>query len=143
MLHYVVLLENLIEHFERTSAIYHEIFRDDLKPIDHRLVPENVPVMGHTQAEADAVLGKVVELIGRHKRRMFATAEDRRMELRSPTSRAWEARMPNVYFEGLSGGWLPSVAHPPLPLQEFFPLQPLLPALQPPLPLQEFSPLQE
>src|SRR5947209_15945829 len=37
---------------------------------------------------------------------------------------------------------LPSVAQPPLPLQEFLPLQPLSPALQPPLPLQEFWPLQ-
>src|SRR4029077_19326904 len=36
----------------------------------------------------------------------------------------------------------PSVAQPPLPLQEFSPLQPLSPALQPPLPLQEFWPLQ-
>jgi hypothetical protein len=38
---------------------------------------------------------------------------------------------------------LPSVAHPPLPLQEFLPLHPLSPVLQPPLPLQEFFPLQE
>src|SRR5437016_2206399 len=36
----------------------------------------------------------------------------------------------------------PSVAQPPLPLQEFWPLQPLSPVLQPPLPLQEFWPLQ-
>jgi hypothetical protein len=36
----------------------------------------------------------------------------------------------------------PSVAQPPLPLQEFLPLQPLSLALQPPLPLQEFCPLQ-
>jgi hypothetical protein len=35
------------------------------------------------------------------------------------------------------------VLQPPLPLQEFFPLQPLSPDLQPPLPLQEFFPLQE
>ena len=34
----------------------------------------------------------------------------------------------------------PSVAQPPLPLQEFLPLQPLSLALQPPLPLQEFWP---
>lgn len=33
-------------------------------------------------------------------------------------------------------------AQPPLPLQEFFPLQPLSLELQPPLPLQEFWPLQ-
>src|ERR1700756_3022230 len=37
-------------------------------------------------------------------------------------------------------GLLPSVAQPPLPLQEFLPLQPLSPVLQPPLPLQEFLP---
>jgi hypothetical protein len=34
------------------------------------------------------------------------------------------------------------VAQPPLPLQEFLPLQPLSLDLQPPLPLQEFWPLQ-
>jgi hypothetical protein len=34
------------------------------------------------------------------------------------------------------------VAQPPLPLQEFLPLQPLSLVLQPPLPLQEFCPLQ-
>src|SRR5579863_1812704 len=36
----------------------------------------------------------------------------------------------------------PSVAQPPLPLQEFLPLQPLSPELQPPLPLHELRPLQ-
>jgi hypothetical protein len=36
----------------------------------------------------------------------------------------------------------PSVAHPPFPLQEFLPLQPLSLDLHPPLPLQEFWPLQ-
>jgi len=36
----------------------------------------------------------------------------------------------------------PSVAQPPLPLQEFSPLHPLSPDLQPLLPLQEFWPLQ-
>src|SRR5579871_2757673 len=37
----------------------------------------------------------------------------------------------------------PSVAQPPLPLQEFLPLQPLSLVLQPPLPAQEFLPAQE
>src|SRR5271167_3123132 len=41
-----------------------------------------------------------------------------------------------------AGGLEPSVAQPPLPLQEFLPLQPLSPALHPPLPLHEFWPLQ-
>ena len=35
------------------------------------------------------------------------------------------------------------MAHPPLPLQLFLPLQPLSPVLQPPWPLQSFLPLQE
>ena len=39
-------------------------------------------------------------------------------------------------------GFEPSVAQPPLPLQEFLPLQPLSLDLHPPLPLQEFWPLQ-
>jgi hypothetical protein len=41
-----------------------------------------------------------------------------------------------------SFGFEPSVAQPPLPLQEFCPLHPLSPDLQPPFPLQEFWPLQ-
>ncbi len=40
-------------------------------------------------------------------------------------------------------GLLPSVAQPPLPLQEFLPLQPASLVLQPPWPLQAFCPLQE
>ena len=36
----------------------------------------------------------------------------------------------------------PLVLQPPLPLQEFLPLQPLSPVLQPPTPLQSFLPLQ-
>ena len=39
-------------------------------------------------------------------------------------------------------GLLPSVAQPPLPLQEFLPLQPASLVLQPPWPLQAFCPLQ-
>jgi len=43
------------------------------------------------------------------------------------------------YFFGAFG----MVLHPPLPLQEFLPLQPLSPDLQPPWPLHSFLPLQE
>src|SRR5271169_4598687 len=48
------------------------------------------------------------------------------------------------YLGGMAsaGGLEPSVAQPPLPLQEFLPLQPLSLDPQPPLPLQELSPLQ-
>src|SRR5580704_17862817 len=54
--------------------------------------------------------------------------------------------MNNRSYEGFlsSAGILePSVAQPPLPLQEFFALQPWSLVLQPPLPLQEFLPAQE
>src|SRR5271154_4219864 len=39
-------------------------------------------------------------------------------------------------------GWVVAVLQPPLPLQEFWPLQPLSPVLQPPWPLQSLAPLQ-
>src|SRR5579863_2589731 len=54
------------------------------------------------------------------------------------------ARMNRTYegFLSSAGILLPSVAQPPLPLQEFLALQPLSLDLQPPLPLQEFWPLQ-
>ncbi len=42
------------------------------------------------------------------------------------------------FGECYSGIFEPSVAQPPLPLQEFLPLQPLSLDLHPPLPLQEF-----
>jgi hypothetical protein len=56
-----------------------------------------------------------------------------------------ESLGPDVKERGaywLSGILEPSVAQPPLPLQEFLPLQPLSLALHPPLPLHEFWPLQ-
>src|SRR5580704_19763142 len=49
---------------------------------------------------------------------------------------------PERETENYSGILEPSVAQPPLPLQEFLPLQPLSLDLQPPLPLQEFFPEQ-
>ena len=65
VLHDAVLLENLIEHFERPAAVDHEIFRDDFEPIDDRFLFQDVTVMRHAQADADAV---VVEIIKRIRR---------------------------------------------------------------------------
>ncbi len=64
VLHDAILLENLVEHFERTSAINHEIFRDDLKPIDDRLLFQDVAVMRHAQADSDAVVVEILKWIG-------------------------------------------------------------------------------
>src|SRR3954453_4506675 len=73
---------------------------------------------------------------------LFAPAEFRKKSAaRAGTGPARAARSTEAYFAGFLS-WLPSGAQPPLPLQEFLPLQPLSPVLQPPLPLQEFLPAQ-
>ena len=63
-----VLLENLVEHFERTAAVDHVVFGDDFEPVDDRLLGEDVVVVRNAQADADTVIGKCVEAIGRHER---------------------------------------------------------------------------
>ncbi len=62
-------------------------------------------------------------------------------ELRPGTVCPWPERglTTKVMSEG---NYMANVLQPPLPLQEFLPLQPLSPDLQPPLPLQSFLPLQ-
>jgi hypothetical protein len=64
-----VLLENLVENFERPTSIAHEILGNDLKPIDDRLLFEDVAVMGYTQADTNTVFSEVVKLIGGHRLR--------------------------------------------------------------------------
>ncbi len=66
MLYHSILLENLIEHREGTSAIDHEIFRDDFEPADHRLALEDVVVVRDTQPDTHSVFGEAVKAIGRH-----------------------------------------------------------------------------
>jgi hypothetical protein len=72
--------------------------------------------------------------------RIDSANKDKRIKGR-PTRPALN-RTEKVSVENYSGIFEPSVAQPPLPLQEFLPLQPLSLDLQPPLPLQEFWPLQ-
>ena len=66
VLHHAVLLENPVEHVQRTSAIDHEIFRDDFKPVADRLLFQDVVVVRNAQADAYAVFSKPVEAICRH-----------------------------------------------------------------------------
>jgi hypothetical protein len=56
-------------------------------------------------------------------------------------ARNWNPGLSRNFLLGYLG-LLPSVAQPPLPLQEFLPLQPASLVLQPPWPLQAFCPLQ-
>ena len=56
MLHNAILLENLIEHGQRTAGIDHEILRDDLEPVDDRLARKNMLIMRNPKADSDAVI---------------------------------------------------------------------------------------
>src|ERR1700756_4043152 len=88
MLNNAVLIENLIEDLERAATIDHIVFRDDLKPIDHRLLREDVIVVWHSQADADSVVGESIEAIGRHVYSGSGDAKIRAGDLledRSPT----------------------------------------------------------
>jgi hypothetical protein len=42
VLHDAVLLEDLVEHSSGPAAVDHEVFRDDLEPVDDRLLREDV-----------------------------------------------------------------------------------------------------
>jgi hypothetical protein len=66
MLDDAVLLENAIEHFERSSAIDHEIFRDDLEPVDDRFLFENVAIVRHAKSDADAVIRLTIKCVRGH-----------------------------------------------------------------------------
>ena len=133
MLHDPVLFQNLIQDGQRTAAIHHVVLRNDLEPAHHRFLLQDVLVVRDAETYTDTVFGKSIESIRWHLiwKNLAASAACRNA-LR-------HAEEPDyVVFFLLE----PSVAQPPLPLQEFLPLQPASLVLQPPLPLQEFCPLQ-
>ena len=94
---------------------------------------ENVPIVRNPQADSDSVFGKSVEAIRGHTD--LSCSAKVKLEGRGTRSALTRRELAPGIFE-------PSVAQPPLPLQEFLPLQPLSPVLQPPWPLQSFLPLQ-
>ncbi len=61
-----VLLEDLVEDFKGTAAVHHEIFGDDLEPIDDRLAAQDMAIVRNAQADADAIVLEAVERIGGH-----------------------------------------------------------------------------
>jgi hypothetical protein len=67
MLHYPVLIEDLIEDVQRTAAFDHEIFGDDFKPVDDRFFFEDMLIVRNTQTNPHPVFRKPVESIRRHK----------------------------------------------------------------------------
>ena len=66
VLHHFVLLQNLVEDCQRPAAIQHVVLADDLKPVHHRLLLEDVLVVRNAQPDPDAEFGVVVEAIGGH-----------------------------------------------------------------------------
>ena len=72
MLHDPVLFKDLVEHLERTTAVNHVVLRDDLEPIDHRLLGKNVVVMRHAQADTYTVIGKRVETACGHEEHLLS-----------------------------------------------------------------------
>ncbi len=61
-----ILLEYLVEDLERSAAIDHVVFGDDLEPVDDGLFGEDVVVVRDAQADSHAVVAESVEAIGRH-----------------------------------------------------------------------------
>ena len=66
MLDDFIVLHDAIEHVEGAASVDHVILRNDFKPIDSRLVGEDVVVMGDAQADSDAVILICVETIPGH-----------------------------------------------------------------------------
>src|SRR5260370_37593935 len=119
MLHHAIALQDLIQDRERTPAVHHVVLRDDLEPVHHWLALKQVLVVRYPQTYTDSVVGVSIKSIGRHVACFLMTLK------------RWGARQnpsPPAYLSQRSPCFLePSVAQPPLPLQEFLPLQPLLP----------------
>ena len=132
VLHDAVLLHDLVEHLEGPAAVDHEVFGDDLEPIDRGLLFENMPVVRHAQADADTVIGVTVKCVGGHIGEMGKkNAADKGV------GRVFGAENQAFGFTSFFLSDFAMVEQPPLPLQEFLPLQPLSLVPQPPVPLQE------
>src|SRR5260370_26418462 len=68
MLDDAITLEDPVESGQWTPAIHHEIFRDDLEPVHHRLALENMLIMRNAQTDADTVIGESIKSIGGHSK---------------------------------------------------------------------------
>ena len=66
VLHDLVALENLLELSKRTTIIRHVVLGDDLEPVDHRLVFEDVLEVWIAQSDADTEVMIAVEAICGH-----------------------------------------------------------------------------
>src|SRR5215471_1974563 len=94
MLDNAILLKNGIQHFKRTAAVDHEIFRNDFKPVDYRLVRQDMPVVGNAKTNTNPVVGETVERICGHGEEGFGSAGS--PENRTPASSVYLSRETRV-----------------------------------------------
>src|SRR5271169_3277945 len=66
MLHNFVLFKNLIEDVQRPSTVDHEIFGEDLKPVDNGFARKNMLVMWSAEPNSNPVICKPIKAISRH-----------------------------------------------------------------------------
>jgi hypothetical protein len=69
VLHDATPCEDLIEVRQCSPAADHKVFRDDFKPVDHRLLVKDVLIMRDSEADPDPVVGMRIESIGRHRKK--------------------------------------------------------------------------
>src|ERR1700684_249910 len=79
MLDHAITFQNEVQRCQRAPAADHVILRDDLEPVHHGFLLEDVAVMGNPQTDADPVIREPVKSIGWHMfekrgRRTQATA---------------------------------------------------------------------
>src|SRR5260370_19203119 len=66
VLHDAGLLQNAVQHGKRSSAVNHVVFGDDLKPVDNRLLLQNVTIVRHSQPDPHSRFCKSAEPICWH-----------------------------------------------------------------------------
>jgi hypothetical protein len=122
VLHDAILFQDLIQHLQGTSAVAHEVFGNDLEPIDRRLFGQDVVVMRDAQPDADSVIGKAVKGVGGHEEEETGVArpEPARLALRNGLKK----KAGKAFFRRDQ-----VTLQPPLPLQLFLPLQPMSPGV--------------
>src|SRR5260370_3527349 len=149
MLHYFVLLEDLIQNVQRPSAVDHEIFGDDFKPVDNRLAGEDVIIVRRPQADTNSIIRKPIKFIFSHASLQATKMREGRNYRPPPRREASNHELPGrtAFSRRQSGSHpcpcrsvCPSIRCPrtrtrPCPCQSFRPstrVSPFFPFLSPP-----------
>src|SRR6266478_13283 len=125
VLHHFVLFQDLIEDAHGPPAIDQEILGINLETVAHRLARQNMIGVRRAQPYPNPVLGKPIKSICRHFPCTPTEASRRASDAHQPPYRRESSALRSGYdgFFSSSGILLPSPLQPPLPLQEFWPLQ--------------------